>query len=167
MFDFILDFVVELVAVGAEEFDAVVGVGIVRGGDDDAGVGAQAAGDVGDAGRRQRADEQHVHAHRKDAGGNGVFEHVAGKPRVLADDDFVAAAVPRDWRSRFLKTCAAARPSLSAVSAVTGSMLAVPRTPSVPKIFLGLLMAVYSVGGGMITLDIGRVNADERHAGRR
>ena len=33
-----------------------------------------------------------------------------------------------------VKTCAAARPSLSAVSAVTGSMFAVPRTPSVPKI---------------------------------
>src|SRR3569623_98343 len=32
------------------------------------------------------------------------------------------------------KMCAAARPSLSAVSAVTGSMFAVPRTPSVPKI---------------------------------
>src|SRR5208337_4457228 len=47
---------------------------------------------------------------------------------------------PRDWRSRFFKTCAAARPSLSAVSAVTGSTLAVPRTPSVPKIFFGELM---------------------------
>src|SRR5579862_4050339 len=32
-----------------------------------------------------------------------------------------------------VKTCAAARPSLRAVSAVTGSILAVPRTPSVPK----------------------------------
>src|SRR4051812_19903347 len=30
---------------------------------------------------------------------------------------------------------AAARPSFSAVSAVTGSTLATPRTPSVPKIF--------------------------------
>ena len=47
--DLIFDLVVELVAVGAEELDAVVVVGIVRGGDDDAGVGAQAAGDVGDA----------------------------------------------------------------------------------------------------------------------
>ena len=45
----VLDLVVELVAVGAEELDAVVVVGIVGGGDDDAGVGAQAAGDVGDA----------------------------------------------------------------------------------------------------------------------
>src|SRR5688500_712708 len=43
---------------------------------------------------------------------------------------------PRAIASRFLKTCAEARPSLRAVSAVTGSTLAVPRTPSVPKIFL-------------------------------
>src|ERR1051326_8985108 len=45
----------------------------------------------------------------------------------------------------FLKTCPAARPSLRAVSAVTGSMLAVPRTPSVPKIFLGWLMIESSI----------------------
>ena len=95
VFDLALNFVVELVAVGSEEFDAVVGVGIVRGGDDDAGVGAQAARDVGDAGRRQRADEEHVHAHRKDAGRDGVFEHVARKARILADDDFVAAVSAR------------------------------------------------------------------------
>src|SRR5438034_458252 len=49
---------------------------------------------------------------------------------------------PRDCDSRFLKTCPAARPSLSAVSAVTGSMLAVPRTPSVPKIFFGELIVL-------------------------
>jgi hypothetical protein len=46
-----------------------------------------------------------------------------------------------------LKTCAAARPSLSAVSAVTGSMLAVPRTPSVPKMRL-----VGRGGGGFVFL---------------
>src|SRR6266581_1073741 len=38
-----------------------------------------------------------------------------------------------------VKTCAAARPSFSAVSAVTGSTLAVPRTPSVPKILFGAM----------------------------
>src|ERR1017187_4763938 len=50
---------------------------------------------------------------------------------------------PRDWRSRFLKTYAAARPSLRAVSAVTGSTLAVQRTPSVPNIFFGELIVFY------------------------
>src|SRR3954467_9353652 len=47
---------------------------------------------------------------------------------------------PRELLSRFLKTCAAARPRRKAVSAVTGSMFAVPRTPSVPKMRLGLDM---------------------------
>src|SRR5436309_11246120 len=47
---------------------------------------------------------------------------------------------PRDCSAMFLKTWPAARPSLRAVSAVTGSILAVPRTPSVPKIFLGELI---------------------------
>ncbi len=140
VFDLGLDLVVELVAVRAEEFDAVVGVGIVGGGDDDAGVGAQAAGDVGDAGRGQRADEEHIHAHGEDAGGDGVLEHVAGEAGVFADDDLVACRGPRGRDSRFLKTWPAARPSLRAVSAVTGSMLAVPRTPSVPKIFRGVLI---------------------------
>ena len=63
IFDFKLDLVVEFVAVGAEKLDAVVGVGIVGSGDDDAGVGAQAAGHIRHAGGGQRADEQHVHAH--------------------------------------------------------------------------------------------------------
>src|SRR5213592_4907407 len=51
---------------------------------------------------------------------------------------------PRDWGAMLRKTWPAARPSLRAVSAVTGSMLAVPRTPSVPKIFFVWLMD-YSV----------------------
>ena len=89
--DLILDLVVELVAVGAEELDAVVVVRIVRGGDDDAGIGAEAAGDVGDPRRGQRADEQHIHAHREDAGGEGVLEHVAGKAGVFAQHNLVAA----------------------------------------------------------------------------
>ena len=66
-------------------------------------------------------------------GGERVFEHVAGKPRVLADDDRRAPAPRPRGRLICVKTCAAARPSFSAVSAVTGSMFAMPRTPSVPK----------------------------------
>ena len=53
-----------------------------------------------------------------------------------------------NWLATFLKTWAAARPNLRTVSAVTGSTLAVPRTPSVPKIFLGELISlmVASIG---------------------
>src|SRR5580693_6612940 len=67
---------------------------------------------------------------------------------------------PRAWRFKFLKTCAAARPSCSAVSAVIGSTFAVPRTPSVPKIFL--LMAAWEGNG-----DLRWVNVYQRGAGRQ
>ena len=87
MLDSVLDLVVELVAIVPEKFDAVVLVGIVRSGEDDAGVGPQRARDVGHPGRRQRPDEQHIHAERNDPGGERVFQHVAGEPRVLADHD--------------------------------------------------------------------------------
>ena len=92
--DLLLDLVVELVAVGTEELDPVVVVGVVRSGDDDASIGAQRTGHVGDAGRGQRSHEHDVDAHRQDAGGQGVLQHVAGKAGVLADDDAIADAVP-------------------------------------------------------------------------
>src|SRR3954452_13069619 len=65
---------------------------------------------------------------------------------------------PRDWVSRCLKTWAAARPSFSAVSAVTGSTLAVPRTPSVPKIFFWDLLPFVSIR----LLSFSRFNVDVR-----
>src|ERR1035441_5365877 len=49
-FDFVLDLVGELHAVGAEELDAIVLPGIVGGGDDDSGGEAVGVGEVGDAG---------------------------------------------------------------------------------------------------------------------
>src|ERR1051325_2029280 len=51
---------------------------------------------------------------------------------------------PLSWRCpwRFLKTWPAARPIFKAVSAVTGSTFAVPRTPSVPKIFLWAVISI-------------------------
>ena len=63
----------------------------MRSGDDDAGVGAQAAGDVRDPGRGHRANEQNVHTHREDAGGKGILKHIARKPRVFAQDNLVPA----------------------------------------------------------------------------
>ena len=59
----------KLVAVVIEKLDAVVVIRIVRGGDDNAGIGAQAVGDPSHAGRGQRADEKHIHSHRQDAAG--------------------------------------------------------------------------------------------------
>ena len=87
MLDLSLDLVVEFVTVVPEKFDAVVLVRIVRGGEDDAGIGAQRARDVGHAGRRQRADQQNVDAERRDAGDERILQHVAGKAGVLAEHD--------------------------------------------------------------------------------
>src|SRR5439155_18969049 len=95
MFDLVLDVVVELVTVGPEKFDAVVVIRIVGGGDHNAGVGAQAARDVGDSGGGQRANEQNIHPHRKDAGRDGIFEHVTGQTRVFAENNLVPLAVAR------------------------------------------------------------------------
>ena len=101
LFDLAFDIVVQLVTIRTEEFDPVVVIRIVRGGDHDAGVGAQAARDVSHAGRGQRSDEQHIDPHRENAGGEGVFEHVAGQPGVFADDNFVPAAAARLERDVF------------------------------------------------------------------
>ncbi len=84
-------FVRELVAVRSEQLDAVVGIMVVAGGDHHAKIGAQAAGEHGDAGRRQRAEQHHVHALGGEARGQRRFQHVAGEAGVLADDDEVAA----------------------------------------------------------------------------
>ena len=87
--DLALGLVGELVAVGIEQLDAVVGVGVVRGRDHHAEVGAQRAGEHGDRRRRHRPQQEHVHADRGEARHQRQFDHVAGEPRVLADDDAV------------------------------------------------------------------------------
>ena len=84
--DLALGLVGELVAVGVEQLDAVVGVGIVGGRDHDAEVGAQRAGQHGDRRRRHRPQQEHVHADGGEARHQRRFDHVAGEPRVLADD---------------------------------------------------------------------------------
>src|SRR5258708_31400038 len=76
---------------------------------------------------------------------------------------------PRDCDSRFLKWCAAARPSFSAVSAVTGSTFAVPRTQSVPKIFFEGLIELKnrSMFWRRNDADSRWLHVYERHAQRR
>src|ERR1041385_6242620 len=87
MLDLMLDFVIQLVTISAEEFDAVVGVGIVRRRDDDAGIGPETPRYVSYARRGQRPDEQNIHPHRKNARRDSVFEHVAGQPRIFPEHD--------------------------------------------------------------------------------
>src|SRR6185295_18668107 len=64
--DALLELIRELCARGIEELDAVVVVEIVRSADDDAEVRLETRRHVRDAGRRQRADEQHVDTGRNE-----------------------------------------------------------------------------------------------------
>ena len=52
------------------------------------GVGAQRTRNVSNTRRRQRSDDEHVHTKRSDSGHERVFQHVTGKPSVLAQHDF-------------------------------------------------------------------------------
>ena len=88
--DLLFDLVGELVTVRTEKLDAVVLEGIMRGGDHDADVGAHRARQHGDGGRRHGAEQQRVHADGSEAGDQSIFNHIAGKTRVLADDDAMA-----------------------------------------------------------------------------
>jgi hypothetical protein len=93
LFDGEFGLVRQLVAVGSEQLDAVVLIGVVRGGDHHAKISAQAAREHGDAGRRQRAEQDDVHPLGGEAGRERGFQHVAGQAGILADDDKVPARV--------------------------------------------------------------------------
>ena len=81
-----LGLVGELEAVGGEELDAVVAVGVVRGRDHGREVEAVAMQQQRRRRRGQHAAEQDVAARGGDAGGQGGLEHLAGLARV-ADDE--------------------------------------------------------------------------------
>ena len=98
LLDLLLDLVIEFVAIVPEKFNSVVFVGIVRSGENDAGVRAQRTGDVSHARRWQRSDQQHIHAQRSDAGDERVLEHVTGEPGVFAEHDLRPGAA-RDVRA--------------------------------------------------------------------
>jgi hypothetical protein len=82
----------ELHPIRAEELDPVILEGVMGGGDHDAEVGAQTAGEHGDGGRRQRPGEDHVHARAQEAGGQRLFEHITGEAGILADEHLMAVA---------------------------------------------------------------------------
>jgi hypothetical protein len=67
LLDLILDIIIQLVTIRPEKLDAIVPVGIVRRGNHDAGIRAQAARDVSHTRRRQWANKQDINAHGKDA----------------------------------------------------------------------------------------------------
>ena len=124
--DLVLDLVGELVAVGPEQLDAVVVVGIVRGRDHHAEIGAHRAGEHGDRRRRHRAGQQHVHADRGEAGDQRGLDHVARQAGVLADQRRGGGGRRGERPSR-----PPARPRSASSGVITP--LARPRMPSVPK----------------------------------
>ena len=102
LLDLELDLVGQLVAVRTEQLDAVVVVRIVRGGDHHAEIGAHRARQHGDRRRRHRAGEQHVHADRGEARHQRGLDHVAGQPRVLADQHAMAMLAVLEHHARGL-----------------------------------------------------------------
>ena len=67
----------QLEAIGAEQLDAVVLIGVVAGRDHHADVCAQFAGQQGNRRSRHRPQQDHIHAHAGKTGNQGVFQHVA------------------------------------------------------------------------------------------
>ena len=84
-FDLLLALVGKLLAVRAEQLDAVVLKRIVRGGDHHAEIGAQRPRQHGDGRRRQRTEQKHVHADGSEAGHQRRFDHVAGEAGIFSD----------------------------------------------------------------------------------
>ena len=76
-----------LFAVLVDELDAIVVERIVAGGDHDAAVEISRSRNVGNAGRRCYVQHIYVCAGGCEARGQRVFEHIAGKPGILAEDD--------------------------------------------------------------------------------
>ncbi len=82
--------------VGAEEFDAVVFERIVRSRNHHAHIGAKRTREHRHGGRRQRPQQEHIHADRREARHQCGFDHIAGKPRILADHNAMAMIAARE-----------------------------------------------------------------------
>ena len=82
----------ELVALAAEDLDAVVLIGVVAGGDHDARVRPLLYSEVCHCGGGYGAHRLHVASHRADACHQSGFQHVGGDAGVLADHQGGAAA---------------------------------------------------------------------------
>ena len=83
----------QLVALAAEHLDAVVLIGVVAGGDDDAGVGPLLPGEIGHRRGGDGAHRLHVAPQVADARHQGGLQHVGGDAGVLADDHGGAGAL--------------------------------------------------------------------------
>ena len=96
------DLVGQLEAVGAEQFDAVIVIGVVRGGNHHPEIGAHGAREHGHGGSRHRAGLEHVHADRGEAGHQRGFDHVAGEAGILTDEHAMTMLAAAKDQSRRL-----------------------------------------------------------------
>ena len=76
----------------------------------------------------------HIHAHGGEASGKRGLQHIAGEPRILADEDAMAVIAARKWAPPAIA-------SSRAVAAVTGSTIGGPAKASVPKSLRSLMVA--------------------------
>ncbi len=83
--DAVLQLVGELVAAAREELDAVVGHGVVAGGEHHAEVGTQRTGEIRHRRGGQHTDAQDVHARAREAGHDRGLEEFTGGPGIPAD----------------------------------------------------------------------------------
>ena len=75
----------ELEAIGAEELDTVVSVGVVGGGDDDAGLHPPLVGEEGDTGGGDHPQVMGVYTCGQQPRRQCTLQHRAGEPGVLPD----------------------------------------------------------------------------------
>ena len=91
--DCFFDVVRKLIAIGREELDAVVLIGVMRCGDDDTGRGAKGPCEIGHTGRGHRPEQPDVCPRRHQARLQGRLEHVARDPRIFSDQNLPAIPV--------------------------------------------------------------------------
>ena len=89
----LLHLIGELVALGVEDLDAVVSIGVVGGGDDDTGVRLLLHRQKGHRRGGDGAQGHHVAAYGADTGHQGRLQHIGGNAGVLADGDERTAAL--------------------------------------------------------------------------
>ena len=92
--DAVQQFLLHLFAVGVNQLDAVVGIGIVAGGDHDAAVKIVGTGDVGHAGRAGHMQQESVRTGGSQARTESGLIHIAGAAGILADDDLRTVIPP-------------------------------------------------------------------------
>ena len=68
-------------------------------GDHNPGICSHRGGDKGNTGCGHGSDQKDIHPHGTDTGSQGIFNHITGNPRILADDNPVPSGLILDGKS--------------------------------------------------------------------